>query len=99
MPTHRGRELVKKTMEITTSSPGRFSLALGDKAKAREKRPGDEVVEITVFKDPKDRQVKHHPNKKALTLSIGSGSRVQRNQQSFFQVHRICTYEKSFLPT
>ena len=44
MPTHRGRELVKKP------------------------------TEITVFKDPKDRQVKHHPNTKALTLSIGSGS-------------------------
>ena len=30
-------------VERATSSPGRFSLALG--AKAREKRPGDEVVE------------------------------------------------------
>ena len=29
-------------MPFPTSSPGRFSLALG--AKAREKRPGDEVV-------------------------------------------------------
>ena len=43
----------------------------------------------TVFTDPKDRQVKHYyPNKKAVTLSIGSGQkeflRVQRNQQSFF---------------
>ena len=38
------------------------------------------------FSDPKDRQVKHYyPNKKAVTLSIGSGQneflRVQRNQQ------------------
>ena len=41
------------------------------------------------FSDPKDRQVKHYyPNKKAVTLSIGSGPkdfrRVKRNQQSFF---------------
>ena len=45
--------------------------------------------ENTVFTDSKDRQVKHYyPNKKAVTLRIGSGQkeflRVQRNQQSFF---------------
>ena len=35
------------TVKRTTSSPGRFSLALGagrPAPKAREKRPGDEVV-------------------------------------------------------
>ena len=32
--------------------------------------------ENTVFTDPKDRQVKHYyPNKKAVTLSIGSGQK------------------------
>ena len=32
--------------------------------------------EKTVFKDPKDRQVKHYyPKKKAVTLSIGSGQK------------------------
>ena len=45
--------------------------------------------EITVFTDPKDRQVKHYyPNKKAVILSIGSGQkeflRVQSNQESSF---------------
>ena len=44
--------------------------------------------------DPKDRQVKHYyPNKKAVTLSIGSDQkeflRVQRNQQSFLYVREI----------
>ena len=57
--------------------------------------------ENTVFTDPKDGQVKHYPNKKVVTLSIGSGEteflRVQRNRQSFFQEHGICTYEKSLL--
>ena len=28
---------------------------------------------IYCFTDPKDRQVKHYPNKKAVTLSNGSG--------------------------
>ena len=43
--------------------------------------------------------------KKAVTLSIGSGqNEFQRgfkdsNQQSFFYVHKICTYEKSFFVT
>ena len=29
--------------------------------------------ENTVFTDPKDGQVKHYPNKRVVTLSIGSG--------------------------
>ena len=46
--------------------------------------------ENTVFTDSaEDRQVKdYYPNKKAVTLRIGSGQkeflRVQTNQQSFF---------------
>ena len=41
-------------------------------------------MENTVFKDPKDRQVKHYyPKKKAVTLSTGSGQKeilmAQRN--------------------
>ena len=43
----------------------------------------------------------YYPNKKTVTLSIGSGQkeflRVQRNQESFFYIHGTCTYEKSFL--
>ena len=59
-----------------------------------------------VSTDSEDRQVKdYYPNKKAVTLRIGSGQkeflRVQRNQQFFFKVNGICTYagahEKSFL--
>ena len=42
---HRAPEAIM--LQNTTSSPGRFSLALG--AKAREKRPGDEVVQNILF--------------------------------------------------
>ena len=30
-------------------------------------------TEMLFFADPKDRQVKHYPNKKAVALSISSG--------------------------
>ena len=34
------------------------------------------LLENTVFTDPKDRQVKrYYPNKKAVTVSIGSGQK------------------------
>ena len=40
--------------------------------------------ENTVFTDPKDRQVKHYsPNKKAVTLSIGSTPRSSRGPLIF----------------
>ena len=40
--------LFSRSVAISTSSPGRFSLAseVGPTSKAREKRPGDEVVAI-----------------------------------------------------